>query len=230
MGNEITEKLTIEGTLKEKPSATPYIHLAHTTRYWLANCPTATHDRAIRISHTFITKAHDNKEVRMAQTNFPYVEKWLSNEQINQKLSNHFWKNNKITDSQITQTLIFRYAQYMGNHRFNIFWPLKFQNPNCTLCHRNDRDTWLHLLSMCEHPYLKELRIARHNKAVHLITQTLQANKHTRFYTLTNAGTFNNRTQEQTPLCDKMSLCQLCFNMWKLVDRSSRTKMATTLQ
>jgi hypothetical protein len=80
----------------------------------------------------------------------------------------------------------------------NIFWPLKFQNPNCTLCHKNDRDTWPHLLSMCEHRYLKGLRIARHNKVVHLITQTLQANKHTRYYTLTNAGTHNNMSQEQT--------------------------------
>ena len=48
----------------------------------------------------------------------------------------------------------------MGNHRNkNIFWPFKFQNPNCTPCHKNDRDTWPHLLSMCEHPYLKGLRI-----------------------------------------------------------------------
>ena len=86
----------------------------------------------------------------------------------------------------------------MGNHRENIFWPLKFPNPNCTLCHKNDRDTWPHLLSMCEHPYLKGLSIARHNKAVHLITQTLQANKHTKYYTLTNAGTSNNNRQEQT--------------------------------
>jgi hypothetical protein len=51
---------------------------------------------------------------------------------------------------------------------------------------------------MCEHPNLKGLRIARHNRAVHLITQTLQANKHTRYYTLTNAGNHNNMSQEQT--------------------------------
>ena len=86
----------------------------------------------------------------------------------------------------------------MGNHRKNIFWPLKFRNPNCTLCHKNDRDTWPHLLSMCENPYLKGLRIARHNNAVHLITQTLQANKRTRYYTLTNAGNLNNTNQQQT--------------------------------
>ena len=85
----------------------------------------------------------------------------------------------------------------MGNHRKNVFWPLKFQNPNCTPCHKNDRDTWPHLLSICEHPYLKGLRKTRHNKVVHLITQTLQANKHTRYYTLTNVGNLNNINQEQ---------------------------------
>ena len=63
---------------------------------------------------------------------------------------------------------------------------------------QNDRDTWPHLLSMCKHPYLKGLRSTCHNKAVHLITQTLQANKHTRYYTLTNAGNHNNMSQERT--------------------------------
>ena len=52
----------------------------------------------------------------IAQHKFPYVEKWLANERINQKLSNQLWKNKKVTDVQITQTLKFRYAQYMGNH------------------------------------------------------------------------------------------------------------------
>ena len=86
----------------------------------------------------------------------------------------------------------------MGNHKINIFWPLTHQNPNCTLCHCNDRDTWPHLLSTCGHLYLKGLRITSHNKVVHLITQTLQANKYTRFFTLTNAGHLNNKPPEQT--------------------------------
>ena len=163
-----------------------------------ASCPTTTHDGAIRNIHNFITKAHENRESLIAQNKFPYVEKWLNNKQINHKLSNHLWKNKKVTGAQITQTLKFRYAQYMENYRKNVFWPLKCWNPNCTLCHKNDRDTWPHLLSMCEHPYLKGLRIARHNHAIHLITQTLQASKHTRFYTLTNAGNLNNMNQQHT--------------------------------
>ena len=114
------------------------------------------------------------------------------------KISNHFWKNKYTTDAQITQTQKFRYSQYMGNHRKNIFWPLTHPNPNCAPCQRNDRDTWPHLLSTCERPYLKGLRIAWHNKAIHLITQTLQAYKNTWFFTLTNAGHQNNTPPEQT--------------------------------
>ena len=44
---------------------------------------------------------------------------------------------------------------------------------------------------------MKGLRIARHNNAVHLITQALQANKHTRYYTLTIVGNLNNINQQQ---------------------------------
>jgi hypothetical protein len=101
-GNEIADTLANEGTNKEKPTPTPHIHIAQATPYWLASCPTATRDGAIRNLHIFVTKTHDQQEVRMAQHKHPYVDKWLSNDQIHQKLSNHFWKNNKITDAQIT--------------------------------------------------------------------------------------------------------------------------------
>ena len=39
-----------------------------------------------------------------------------------------------------------------------------------------------------------------HNKAVHLITQTLQANKNTGFFTLINAGNLNNQPPDHTVL------------------------------
>ena len=120
-GNEIVDTLANEGTLKEKPYMTPHIHIAHTTPYWLASCPTTTHDGAIRNLSTFIAKTHESYEATLAKRKFPYVDKWLSNEQINQKLSNHLWNNANVSDTQITQTLKFRFAQCMGNHRKNIF-------------------------------------------------------------------------------------------------------------
>ena len=137
----------------------------------------------------------------MRKTSFPYIEKWLSNTQINQKFSNLSWKSENVTDAQITQTLKFRYAQYMGNHKINIFWPLTHPNPNChTMPSQWKRHMAPSLINMwwCEHPYLKGLRIARHTKAVHLITQTLQAHKTPGFFTLTNAGHQYNTSPEQT--------------------------------
>ena len=106
-GNELADDLANEGNNLEKPEQTPHIHIARPTPYWLASCPTGTHDGAIRNLRTFITKTHDTLETALAINKFPYVDKWLSNTQINQKLSNHFWNNDQIPDTQITQTLKF---------------------------------------------------------------------------------------------------------------------------
>ena len=83
-GNEEADILANEGTLKEKPTNTPHIHVAHATPYWLASCPTTTHNGAIRNIHKFIIKEHNNRKMAVAQRKFPYLEKWLANEQINQ--------------------------------------------------------------------------------------------------------------------------------------------------
>jgi hypothetical protein len=106
--------LANDGTLEEKPFPTPHIHIAHATQYSLASSPTSTHDGAIRNLHTFIVKKHNTCEAASTRHKFPYVDKWLSNTQINQKLSNYLWKDESVTDAQLTQTLKFRYAQYMG--------------------------------------------------------------------------------------------------------------------
>ena len=120
-GNEIAYTLANERTLKEKPNTTPHIHIAHPTPYWLASCPTATHYVAICNLRTFITKTHENHKTELAKRQFPYVDKRLSKNQINQKLSYHFWKNVNVLDIQITQTL--KFVQYMGNHRKFILAP-----------------------------------------------------------------------------------------------------------
>ena len=71
-----------------------------------------------------------------------------------------------------------RYAQYTGNHMKIILWP--------------------HLLPTSKNSYRKGLRTTQQNKAVHLVTQTLKANKNIRFFTLTNACNLNNKPLDQT--------------------------------
>lgn len=51
--------------------------------------------------------------IQCSQKKFSYVDKWLSNDQINYKLSNHFWEAMGMADTRITQTLKLQYIQYM---------------------------------------------------------------------------------------------------------------------
>ena len=128
-GNKIADVLADEGKHKGKPATTPHIHITHTAPYWLASCMTTTHNGAIHNLHTFTNKEHWKQEFFPAKNKIPCVDKWLSNDQINHKPSNHFSKATCIFDAQIMPILKFQYAQYMGNHRKIIFWPSPTQTP-----------------------------------------------------------------------------------------------------
>src|SRR5450631_3142170 len=107
IGNEIADQLANNGVLLNKPTNTSRIHTAHTTPYWLNGVPTGTHTGVIRNLQTYVNKEHKNQELKWAQSKFTYIDKWTSNDQINPKISNQFWKNLGITDAHITQTLKF---------------------------------------------------------------------------------------------------------------------------
>ena len=70
-GNEITDTLANDGTLIEKPTATPHIHTTHTTPYWLASYLVATHDGAIHNLHKLVTKEHKTVKSRQPKPNSP---------------------------------------------------------------------------------------------------------------------------------------------------------------
>lgn len=67
----------------------------------------------IRNLHPYINQSHKNIELIIAQAKHLYVDKWVSNDLINHHLSNHFWKDPRIIDTQIKQTLNFQYAPYI---------------------------------------------------------------------------------------------------------------------
>ena len=94
----------------------------------------------------------------------------------------------------------FRSAQYMGNHRENLLWPHIRPNPNFTLCQVNDKDTWPHLLSLCNNKFLKGLRIARYNVVAHQLTNLLKSNVYTRNCTPINASNQHGNHQDNTIL------------------------------
>lgn len=49
--------------------------------------------------------------------NLLYIAKWINISHISKILSSHFWTTPKCTSAQMTQSMKFKYAQYMGNTR-----------------------------------------------------------------------------------------------------------------
>lgn len=143
----------------------------------------------IKIEHNRMTLQHAKK--------FSYVEKWVTNKEIHSKFSNHFWNTQQTTNTQITQLLIYDLHNIWAI-REQTYFGLPHTNPNCTLCHKNDQDTWPHLQSLCENKYWKGLRIPRHNTATHQITYLLKSCNHTRHCTLTNANNQQGKPHENT--------------------------------
>ena len=110
-------------------------HTSHTHSTPYSVLPSKLPNGHTRWCHPQPPHIHRNHESEAAKNEFTYTDKWLSNNQINHKFSNHFWKAERVTNVQITQILTFRYAQYMGNHMKNIFWPSHTKIPiaHCTI-------------------------------------------------------------------------------------------------
>ena len=72
---------------------------------------------------TFLEKyfiKHDrNYNLEIIATKFPNIDKWID---IDNKLSNEYWTNKHITDSQKPCLLKLRHGQYIGNARKQLFF------------------------------------------------------------------------------------------------------------
>ena len=129
---------------------------------------------------------------------FDNINKWVNNPLIDDKISNNFWTNPSVIDSQIIQLLKFRYGKYMEKARKHLFWNDFFPNINCRLCRMIQLDTWLHILLYCIEPHIHKLRINRHNKAIHEICKLIISNATSQCVILVNAGKQDGQTQENT--------------------------------
>ena len=79
----------------------------------------------IRFLEKHIIK-HDRKyNLEVIATKFLNIDKWIANEDIYNELSNEYWTNKYITNSQKTCLLKLRYGQYMGNARKQLFFGRK---------------------------------------------------------------------------------------------------------
>ena len=145
---------------------------------------------------------HDRKNnLEVVATLFPNIDKWIFNKDIDNKLSNDFWTNKSIIDSQKTCFLKLRHGQYIGNAKNHLFFGREaFPSITCSLCNSQVLNAWLHVLLKCGQHHIHALRTKRHNKAVWALRKLLVSTKKFGCYILMNAGIFNNNPLENTIL------------------------------
>ena len=121
-GNEKANELAKEGREKEHIDTNNPHKFAHSTPYyyqkdWWHSMDETPDKGPIRFLEKHIIK-HDKKHnLEIIATNFPNIDKWITNEDIDNELSNEYWTNKQIIDSQKICLQKLRYGQYMGNAR-----------------------------------------------------------------------------------------------------------------
>ena len=116
----------------------PYYYQKDT---WLG--PAKRHDKGpIRCLETYITNHDIDNNLKTMSEQFPNINKWTINPDIDNKISNNFWSNPEISYPQKTCKLKFRTGQYMANAIKQLFLGIeRFPSITCPICNSNEADT-----------------------------------------------------------------------------------------
>ena len=104
VGNEKADELAKEGREKGHSDAMNPRKFAHSTPYyyqkdWWNSMDETPNKGPIRFLEKHIIK-HDGKyNLEIIATDFPNIDKWITNEDIDNELSNEYWTNKHITDA-----------------------------------------------------------------------------------------------------------------------------------
>ena len=165
---------------------------------WIGNMSSTPYKGPIRHLQKQLGKYNNIFLLEYLEDKFPYISKWTNDPNIDNEFSNTFWTNPQITKAQIKQLLKFRIGQYIGNTCKHLFWPTKCPNPNCEVCHLQEKDTWVHVLFKCNNHIIHGFIVQRYNKVVWEIHKLLLSNPITRCYTIMNAGKFMSSSPDNT--------------------------------
>ena len=163
LGNEKVDELAKEGREKEQINATNPHKFAHSTAYyyqkdWWHSMDETPDKGPIRFLEKHIIKHNRKYNLEIITTEFPNIDKWIANEDIDNELSNEYWTNKHIIDSQKTCLLKLRHGQYMGNARKQLFFGREtYPSITCSICNSLEPDTWLHVLLNCRQSHIHAL-------------------------------------------------------------------------
>ena len=141
VANDKVDKLAKQGLEQKNPALQILLSTSLTIRHCIGHLSPIhphTHEGSICNLKNYIEKEYASTFISYAKNMIPYIDKWLTNTNIHIKWSNLLWGAPWITDTQITQTLKFRYERYL--RYYWVYYVLK-QNisPTCNLCtsHQN---------------------------------------------------------------------------------------------
>ena len=99
----------------------------------------------------YLTKYDTNIDLYLIPILYPNIDKWIANKKIDNELSNKFWTNENIIDSQKPCLLKLRHGQYMENAMKPLFLGREvFPSITCPIFNSPNPNTWLHVLLMCK--------------------------------------------------------------------------------
>jgi hypothetical protein len=112
IGNKEANKLAKEGSKIELANDIPTQphEDAHSTPYWWCRDDDHLYKGPIRRLKPYLEKIEKEENKKLDRA-FDNRNKWINNPLIDNKISNNFWTNPTVTNSQITQLLKFRYGQ-----------------------------------------------------------------------------------------------------------------------
>ena len=202
--NEKADELAKEGREKEHIDAINPNEFAHSTSYyyqkdWWHSIDETPHKGLIRFLENHIIKYDRKYNQEIIAIFFPNIDKWIANEDIDNELSNEYWTNKHIIDSQKICLLKLRHGQYMGNARKQLFFGREaYSSIMCSICNSLEPNTWLHVLLNCRQSHIHALGTKRHNNAIWASRKLIVSSKHSTCYILMNVGTFNDNPPKNT--------------------------------
>jgi hypothetical protein len=146
-GNEIADQLAKEGNLLPHQFSHHAYEHAHPTPYYLhkdawPSMVDTPYKGPIRHLQHYLQQHHTQYHLCTLVHSFPNIAKWTTHPNIDIPTSTNFWTHPAITDSQITCLLKFRYNQYMGNARKQLFFgPTLYPSITCSICPSPKPDT-----------------------------------------------------------------------------------------
>jgi hypothetical protein len=139
-GNDKADALAkASNGLSHRLPLSDYEH-AHSTPYylhkdWWHSMMQTPYKGPIRHLQAYIDKCDRKFNLETLANSFPNIRKWTIDKNIDKQTSTDFWEHPAITDFQISCLLKFRYNQYMGNARKQLYFgPVLYLSITCSIC------------------------------------------------------------------------------------------------